>query len=290
MLLRTARRRSDGVPSTPAVPGPVVESPLERAMDQLSASGAVAQRVLDEINSPMTTARRVAAVVDLDPVLAAQVMRMANSAAFGAIGTVSTSARAIAMVGLSGVRSLAAARAVSSARQTPPGFWEHSLAAAAGCVAASSAFGVARDEAFSMGLLHDLGWALLHLVDADWYATNAHAAGDGAQQCEAEESRFGIGHDLAAARLLSSWNFPVNVGMAIGAHHPRPTWSPDVSGSAYSHVLAVGDAVALAIASPEADTADLHRVTAALGLSDSAVPDLLRLADEYLAETRCLIT
>src|SRR5690606_6584928 len=119
-----------------------------------------ATRVLQLADDPNTDARQLAEAVEVDPMMTAQVLRLANSAAFGMSHRVASTQHAVAVVGFDAVRSIAtlvAAGLRNGRHATPPGFWQHAAATAAACSVLSPRFGVPKGEAFSLGLLHDIG-------------------------------------------------------------------------------------------------------------------------------------
>ncbi|MBV8929619.1 MAG: HDOD domain-containing protein, partial [Mycobacteriaceae bacterium] len=175
---------------------------LERALDEIEGSNAAALQVMQLVDSPNTTSHRLAEVIDLDPIFTAQLLRLANSAGFGMAQRISTTNHAVSVVGFSAVRSIAALLAAGLDQHkhpAPRGFWEHSAAAAAGCVAVSARFGVPKGEAFSMGLLHDIGWAILNNVDPGAHGELITDMVDTAGQCDLEVVQFGMSHAEAAA-------------------------------------------------------------------------------------------
>lgn len=281
VLIRRSKRAEDAESENPDAED-AAPSPLDEAIERLGPLNAVAAQVLRAIDHPMSTGATVAAAIELDPVLTSQVLRVANSASFGVVSTVSTTVRAVAVIGLPGVRSIAAVSTVQRGAAMPPGFWEHSAATAAGCVAASSAIGISKDEAFSMGLLHDLGWAILDTLDPEAHRSMSDVLDDRAL-CEAEADAFGASHDHVAARLLESWNFPRTIVEAIGSHHLLPEEHRSTVLSPHTQVLLIGDALAhrlLAGSGYAFAGVDL----AEYGFSELAIDALLQLTDEYLRD------
>ena len=254
---------------------------LERALDDIEGSGAAALRVMELVDNPNTTSHRLAEAIDLDPIFTAQLLRLANSAGFGMAQRIATTDHAVSVVGFSAVRSIAALLAAglnNHKHPAPDGFWEHSAASAAGCVAVSARFGIQKGEAFSMGLLHDLGWAILNNVDPVAHAAITGALPDTAEQCDLEVAQFGMSHADAAAQVLRSWNFPVAFVDAIATHHDR-----SINDTAHRRVILAGDALAHLVLSP----ADLRTSTAefeAMGISPNALTDLANLTAEYTQE------
>lgn len=254
---------------------------LEKALEDIQGSGAAALKVMQLVDNPNTTGLKLAAAIDVDPIFTAQLLRLANSASFGMTQRIATTEHAVSVVGYSSVRSIAALLAAGLNTQkhpAPKGFWEHSAASAAGCVAVSARFGIQKGEAFSMGLLHDLGWAILNNVDPTVYAELAAARLDTARQCELEIEQFGMSHAEAAARVLTSWNFPVMLVDAIANHHDR-----SINATPHSRVILAGDALAHLVLTQAGFVSDRHIFTE-LGFSELALTDVTELTSEYTSE------
>ena len=255
---------------------------LDVAIEEIKASRPTALKVLLLADDPEADARRLSEAIDLDPILTAQIMRLANSAAYGMSQRVGSTQHAVSLVGFDAVRAVSALLASGLRNHrvaAPDGFWEHSAATAAACSVVASRFGVPKGQAFSLGLLHDLGAALLHSVDPAAYRPLVGQCSDTASQCGLELLEFGMSHEQAAARILGQWNFPLEMVEAIASHH-------DVSAaiSPHAQVLIAGDALAHLVIQPsglsEGDPSHLESV----GISLDAVPKLAELTSEYAAE------
>ncbi len=100
--------------------------------------------------------------------------------------------------------------------------------------------GLSTADAFSVGLLHDLGAVLLHRRDAKAFA-DASASPSVSDQVAAELAVFGITHAEEGAAALDAWGFPEPFVEAIALHQhgvEEPT-------HALGRVLRVAEAVAL---------------------------------------------
>jgi putative nucleotidyltransferase with HDIG domain len=197
-------------------------------MEQLPMGPSTAMRVLWVAASHRSSAQELGEVVASDPALTTRVMRMANSPYYGLGGRVGSSAFAVTVLGFETVRALAVLAAVVGDGELtlPEGFWIHSalVSSAAGLLA--DRCGVPRPDAFSLGLLHDLGRALLHRLDERLDGGTGFGGSESADPnldgtLEAETGRFGADHAEVAARLLASWRFPADFCNAV-RHHHRP--------------------------------------------------------------------
>jgi putative nucleotidyltransferase with HDIG domain len=200
-----------------------------RSLGRASASGALwtaLQR--DDID-----AARAARLLEAAPVLAATVMRVANSALFGRRGQVGSLHRAVTTLGLDAVRGIVLAGSLRHlGRQVDPGLLDgdgwlrHSVATAIAArrLAEGRLPPADAEGAFIAGLLHDLGWAVFASIQPQGMrACLAElAAGEacGEAGCAAvERAHFGLTHAACGAVVADHWGLPAAIGTAIREHH-----------------------------------------------------------------------
>lgn len=265
---------------------------LIRELQSLPARPTVAVRVVMAANDPNSSAETLGRLIEIDPALTTQVMRLANSAYYGLTQRVASASRAVAVIGLGTVRALAAGTAAGvmggGAEATPPGYWEHSVATAVAASLVAPKVGANASEAFSLGLLHDLGRALLYRCDpeASRIVVARVEAGD-AGLLEAEAEVFGISHDDVAADVLAEWNFPDEFVDAIAQHHETEPLAP----APLLRALTAGEDAVLQL-----ETGDLASVEAAdwaaghgFALAGLAPETVLHLADAVREGTASLV-
>jgi len=198
---------------------------LVAELEALPANPSSAMRVLFLAEDPNSSASDLGGAVGADPSLTARIMKVANSAYYGLSGRVSSATFAITVLGFDTVRAIAAATAAGITGDTgtlPDGFWDHAASVAVACSLVAPRVSVRGPEAFSLGLLHDLGEALLHRglgalpADAPPEIEDAH-------RISYERERWGIDHATAASRVLGAWWFPEEFTRALGMHHDGPT-------------------------------------------------------------------
>ena len=173
--------------------------------------------------------RRVCRVIRTDPSLAAQVIRLCNSALLGLRGRVSNIEHAVILLGTERLRTLVltcslvecAGNFLSPAELQS--FWQHSLLTAtlsersALCLHYSEP-----EEAYLAGLLHDLG--VLPLLVLALRPKGPRLAPDSIiwGECrELEQQQFGVDHCLVGKCIGVSWNFTPEI-VDVLAHHHRP--------------------------------------------------------------------
>lgn len=210
--------------------------------------------------------RSVVALLEQSQRLAARVLTVANSAAYGLEFKVSTLQKAINILGLREVRLLVLMVGMSSfLREVKlPGsfrveeFWRHHLKVAeisralvlalegpsGPCGPAASErnrLSAAPDEMYIAGLLHDVGKVFLAASRPDiWEAVELR------RECshswfEAENACCGMDHGLIGAAVLHHWKLPLILTEPVNLHH-----SPDMA-SMYgmeTRLLAAADILA----------------------------------------------
>jgi HD-like signal output (HDOD) protein len=196
---------------------------LVRNLDSLPAQQAVAVRVLHVSGDPRSSATDLAGAVMADPAITAQVIRLANSAYYGLSGRVGTLPFAVTVVGFLSIRSVVAAfaaGALGGEATVPDGFWSRAASSASASSLVAPRVGAQRADAFSMGLLHELGDFLLHKASPEAHAEVHEAAAhwDCRRRCRLERALFGIDHGQALARCLEAWLFPEEFVEALDGH------------------------------------------------------------------------
>ena len=195
----------------------------------------VGMRALDALRRDDTSAADVAAVIENDPRLSVEVLRLANSAAFGARTTIEDVAHAVQLMGRGNLESLVIS--VSVQRALPgaaPGldvaaFWR--TAFWRGGVARAVALRVCKEEAsatFTAALLCDMALPLLAEQLGAKYTALLEAAASGSAPLQAlERDKFGWDHAEVGAEMCAAWELPEGLAKSVATHHdedgPTPT-------------------------------------------------------------------
>ncbi|MFZ4584296.1 MAG: HDOD domain-containing protein [Acidimicrobiia bacterium] len=221
-------------------------------LQSLPTRPTVALRVVMAANDPNSSAETLGRLIEIDPSLSAQVMRLANSAYYGLTHRVASANRAAAVIGIGTARALAASTATglvgADRAPTPMGFWEHSVAAAVAASVVAPKVGANASEAFTLGLLHDVGRALLYRCEPSAYGALVTRVINGdVDLIEAERATFGIDHAEVAASVLAEWKFPEPFVDAIARHHAGGTGEL----TPLRRALAAGEELAFCVGPPE---------------------------------------
>jgi HD-like signal output (HDOD) protein len=185
------------------------------------------------LESPNCGATEISAVVCRDPALAAKVLQLVNSSFFGLPRQVTSLPEAVSFLGVATLRSLVlSTEALSLFRPAAraAGLDVDGLAARAVATATEAARLADREfrgDAFTAGLLSDLGLLLL--------------AAKAPELLRRDEAELGFTHGGLGAYLLGLWGLAPGIVEAVAFHHEVPEDAP--SGDGLGTRQAVGLAV-----------------------------------------------
>jgi putative nucleotidyltransferase with HDIG domain len=197
-------------------------------IDDLPPLPAVAARVMSMAEDDRTSAMDLAQVLATDQALTAKLIRISNSAYYGFARRISTVREAVVMLGFKQVRQVAVGASLMNAfkRGQDDGFdldlfWGHSVAVAVAAEAlARKSFAVKPEDAFTAGILHDIGRLVLRQVmPAEFAAAVAMARSGEAPLHIAEITTTGYAHDEVGKALGELWKFPGHLVDAVRCHH-----------------------------------------------------------------------
>jgi len=192
------------------------ESGLERVLasiDSMASHRPVAARIVTATNSDDVSARELARMLATDLALAGRVMKLANSATFGMRGRVDSLQFAVTVVGFTTVRTMAtvAMADLDDESRLPENFWTTTTNLALAASALAPRLGHRAEDGLCVGLLAELGIALLHDNDPDGHAEAIAGRSIPAARRAAERQRYGKTAAELSAVALDRWGFPLAV-------------------------------------------------------------------------------
>lgn len=184
----------------------------------------VAAQALSLIEDPDTTANKLTELLGGDTALAARVLKIANSAMFSRQREITTINQAIMTIGFKTLKGIIVA---ATLRQLNRKFgkveqmlWENSTCTAMGArYIASRLKRTYVEEAFLLGLLHDLGKLVLMRQVTKEYEAIVDVTKKGNFFVDTEQKQFGFSHPLIGALVAKKWNFSLETCQAILHHH-----------------------------------------------------------------------
>lgn len=185
------------------------------------------------LEDPRVTVGELGALVEQDPALAAQVLRIANSAYFGRDRAVSSLGDAAARLGTRLLRSLVLTAEVYGGFVIAPRHvpaveaLQRHVSLVARLASSLEPRAPWAEDAFTGGLLHDIGKLVMVSRVPELYADILRDAETGAREVhEVELERLGAHHATLGACVLGMWGLPSVILGAVLGHHEPPAELP----------------------------------------------------------------
>ncbi len=272
------------------------EEQILRSLDRLPPFSPVLNRLLASLAREDVSFGELGTLIEKDTVVAGNVLRLVNSAAYAFSGTVSSVRHAVAILGLSRLRNAVMGMSISRVWRgvrTPEGwssarFNVHSVATAIVADLVAERVAVPYPEgAFVAGLLHDLGKLLMATSLPREYALIQALFEAGKASLEERETQvIGTTHSALSGVALRKWNLPEPIQTAVTFHH-----APDQANHGQldlSHVVQVADQLAIdlghTLSHPEHQShGQADPLLARLGLTDQVPVVMARFEPEFEA-------
>lgn len=242
----------------------------------------VVTRILALTESESSSPRELIDLIELDHVLTARILRIANSPFFGLSRQATSLQRALMVLGYDSVRDLALGVKVWDAFVDRGGsavlqLWQHAASVAVSARSIGRELGADTGTAFTCGLLHDIGRAALHLHAPE--AMAQLAMGPGEESLAGEREVLGVDHAAVGAWMSESWNLPPILVEAIRDHHePRYDALPPAS---LASLVGLADELSRRIercgapvSEPALSTDDCDVLSATAGIEPGAWPEI----------------
>ena len=187
-------------------------------------------RIVQACSRPAIDSRDLAGIVAHDPVLTAELLRVANSAFFGLVSQVRSVARAVTVLGHRALRNLVLCISMRDALRSDvisgfdiDAYWEDALRRAVSARSLAPLAGLDADECFTAGLLQDFGMlVMLHLNPRQVEQWPQLALATPEARRDLELDLFHTTHDEVGLALATSWDLPPDLAAAMGYHHDGP--------------------------------------------------------------------
>ncbi|MEU2349585.1 HDOD domain-containing protein [Modestobacter sp. NPDC049651] len=203
--------------SVRAPQAPIDMATVLAGIDTMAAQKPVAAQVVAMTSADDAGAKELAGLLAADVALTGRVMKLANSAYYGMRGRVSSLQFAISVVGFMTVRTLATVSLtdLDDEEQLPPGFWLSGTHVAQAAATVAPRFGERPPDALCLGMLAQLGVALLHHDDPEGYAELCREEPVLLRRRSAELDRYGVHALRMTSVALDHWGFPPRMVTAL---------------------------------------------------------------------------
>ena len=187
--------------------------------------------LMDAVRSSETSVQQLGAIIARDPAMTAKVLQLVNSAFFGFSRSVGNPADAVAFLGVDAIAALALSisafslfRPLGARRFSIEHLQAHSLAVASVAREIAKSQKNLRkslvDDAFTAGILHDLGKLMLFCHHPEKYERVLDMAEERkVWPGTAERELLGTTHAEIGGYLLWLWGLPDCVAEAVTFHH-----------------------------------------------------------------------
>lgn len=225
----------------------VLDNPkLKQLVSQVEAVPSLpslCQALRNVLASPSPSLDAVADIVVQDMGMSAKLLQLVNSAFLGVAASESDPRKAVSIIGIENLGALVLLHLFSELSiplvARLQGIWTHSRATATFARAIARAEGLAENlaqDAFTSGLLHDIGQVLLAATCGEEYEAAVElAVAERSPLVASEQGVFGTTHAQVGAYLLGLWGLPDAVVEAVAWHHAPAQAHP----ASFSPLIAV---------------------------------------------------
>lgn len=280
-------------------------APFEKALKgigKLPPFSPVLTKVMASLSNDDVMISELADWVDKDTVLTGNVLRMANSAAYGRSGRVASVPHAITMLGTNRLRNIVLSLSVCNmmAQLKLPASWSTKQFNLHGVAVANMSDLIAQNAkieypegAFVAGLLHDVGKLLLAIsCPVEYTVVIAEAKREGRAFHDVEIEHFGFSHAEMSQKVMENWKLPIPVQMAGRFHHDPDAQETGAGLRELSRAVKLADltvnALGIAAVADEREGTDPTPLLQAFGLGDKS-ERILKTFDRDMAAIRAIL-
>jgi putative nucleotidyltransferase with HDIG domain len=205
-----------------------------KGIDKLEPIPQVTQKVMAVVNDPLSSATDLADIIQYDPALTANILKVCNSAFFGLTKRIDSIHQAVAYLGMDQVVGMAMLNlGTENLKQAQKGYdlregelWKYSvLSAFMAREIASNKNQKDKHLIFTAALLKDIGKAVLSEYVGNYFDDIEKAIADrNITFRDAEKLIIGIDHAAVGAMVAEKWNFSGRMVDIIRNHHLGAGW------------------------------------------------------------------
>ncbi len=232
-----------------------IKNNILKIVEEIKLLSPYATQLLEVASRKNHDLKDIVRVIKYDAALTAKTLKLVNSAAFAPHSKITDLERAIAYAGENFLVSLVMTEAADMIYDCDlAGYdghkgdlWDHNMltALASKRIASLSKEPLNTNIAFTCGLLHDLGKAIISdfLIGSSTSVLDSLDRGEVDDYASAEEKLLGMDHTQAGYALALHWNLPEPLPSAIRYHHDPATAPEEYRSLVYA--VHLGDMVAM---------------------------------------------
>ena len=173
----------------------------------------VVQELIEKFNDPDSNSDEISKKIQMDQVISAKIMRLANSARYGAGRKIASIDSAVVLLGIDTLKTLVVASGVTGAFKDIPGFdkkqfWRDSFMIASISKLIARHTDADPETAFTIGMMHNIGELLIHIVHSEESVKIDKLVEAGANRIDLQQNQFDYDFTQAGAELAKRWKFP----------------------------------------------------------------------------------
>ncbi len=203
---------------------------LVSGMHTLPSLPTLYREVMQELQSPDASIDKIGQIIAKDPGMLTKMLQVVNSPFYGLSRRISSATQAVALLGLETIKSLVLSMKVFSQFESSAQtffsldiLWNHGMITGryARMIAKEQGAGARsmEEDAFTAGLLHDVGLLVLATNTPDQYTETLALMNQGIAEWEAERQVLGATHAEVGGYLLGTWGLSDPIVEAVAFHH-----------------------------------------------------------------------
>jgi HD-like signal output (HDOD) protein len=281
---------SEGKPPIAANNGDFRKKVLRKLKD-LPPMPQIVFKARQVISDPDSEMSELSDLLESDQAIATKVLKLANSAYYGLSGKVSSIRHASSLLGYNALGQLISmvggasvlGKTLGGYDLDSAGTWRHSLlTASASRILALKKKPALESDAFSAGLIHDVGKLVLDAYVLDRKAEFERlTAGGRNSMLVAEQRLLGLDHADIGYEVCQHWNIPETISQAIKYHHDPSKSDQDM----LSYMVFMANSIANIVKSleeTEGTMAQMEGIEGFLYMIDDDALEFLNLTEEQI--------
>jgi len=183
---------------------------------------SVAVPIINMANDETTSFRKLAAVIETDPLLATRILTVANSGFYGFRREIKSITHALVMLGWNAIKMIALGSSILTRMSDDDRIlFDHSTRVAQIARFIAIEAGLYKVEEFAVvGMLHDFGISILKSIYPNEHAEAVKLSIENSVPLHlAERDVFGVDHATVGGWALQAWDLPENITESVAQHH-----------------------------------------------------------------------
>ncbi len=222
---------------------------LIQANVRLPSPPAIAIKILDTVRRDDFSFKDLARIIETDPALVANILRVANSSYYSFSRKVGDIETAISILGSHAVKNIALSFVIYTDLKKSENkgfdldlFWRRAITAAVAAEQTAALAGSRTPDIFVTALLQDIGVIIfIASIPERYQLTMNENLASRTPLYELERQCFGFDHQVLGGELLQSWRLPDDISIPIRHHHQREQIPPEYRNRV--EILQIADAI-----------------------------------------------